>query len=189
MEAHEALGRFETVHEGHDLSHGPGGKLARDAAFLVALLAGCLAIATFLANEAIKEVIKGETRAADTNARLEANDTKTTIAGANSVLLRVVAAGGPRQAAAAAKAEELEKRIESEFGPVDRRLAAAVIADQHERDHADTQHLIYELAEVGFQIGIVLAGVSILTRRRWLLAGGGMMGVAGLVVLIVGIAY
>ena len=189
MEAHEALGRFETVTEGHDLSHGPGGRLARDAAFLVALLAGLLAIATFLANEAIKEVIKGETRAADTDARLEANDVKTTIAGANSALLRVVGTSGPKQAAAAAKAEELESRIESEFKPIDRRLAAAVVADQHERDHADTQHLIYELAEVGFQIGIVLAGVSILTRRRWLLAGGGLAGVAGLVVLLVGVTY
>jgi hypothetical protein len=77
MEAHEAVGRFDRVAEGHDLSHGPGGRLARDAAFLVALLAGFLAIATFLANEAIKDVIKGETRAADTNARLDANDVKT----------------------------------------------------------------------------------------------------------------
>ncbi len=189
MEAHEALGRFETVAEGHDLSHGPAGRLARDAAFLVALLAGFLAIATFLANEAIKEVIKGETRAADTDARLEANDVKTTVAGANSVLLRVVGAGSAKEGVAAAKAEQLENRIQSEFGPIDRRLTATVAADQHERDHADTQHLIYELAEVGFQIGIVLSGVAILTRRRWLLAGGGMMGVAGLVVLVVGLLY
>ncbi len=189
MEAHEALGRFERVNEGQELSHGPLGKLARDAAFLVAILAGFLAVATFLSNEAIKEVIKGETRAADTNARLEANAVKTTIAGADSVLLRVVAAGGAKQAAAAAKAEELENRIQGEFAPVDRRLTAAVAADQHERDHADTQHLIYELAEVGFQIGIVLAGVSILTRRRWLLAGGGLLGVTALVVLIVGFVY
>jgi Domain of unknown function (DUF4337) len=49
--------------------------------------------------------------------------------------------------------------------------------------------MIYELAEVGFQIGIVLAGVAILTRRRWLLTGGGLMGAAGLVVLIVGLSY
>jgi Domain of unknown function (DUF4337) len=189
MEAHEAVGRFERVAEGHDLSHGPMGRLARDAAFLVALLAGFLAIATFLANEAIKEVIQGETRASDTDARLEANDVKTTIAGSNSVLLRVVGEGSPKQAVAAAKATELENRIESEFVPLDRKLTAAVAADQRERDHADTQHLIYELAEVGFQIGIVLAGVSILTRRRWLLAGGGLLGVAGLVFLITGLAY
>jgi Domain of unknown function (DUF4337) len=189
MEAHEAVGRFDRVAEGHDVSHGPGGRLARDAAFLVALLAGFLAIATFLANEAIKDVIKGETRAADTNAQLEANDVKTTIAGADSVLLRVVGAGSARQAAAAAKADELENRIASEFAPVDRRLTAAVAADQDERDHADTQHLIYELSEVGFQIGIVLAGVAILTRRRWLLAGGGLVGVLGLVFLIAGLAY
>ena len=189
MEAHHAMGRFERVADGHDLSHGPAGRLARDAAFLVALLAGFLAIATFLANEAIKEVIKGETRASDTDARLEANDVKTTVAGANSVLLRVVGAGSAKQALAAATAEQLENRIQSEFAPIDRRLTVAVAADRHERDHADTQHLIYELAEVGFQIGIVLAGVSILTRRRWLLTGGGVVGLVGVVVLIVGLAY
>ena len=39
MEAHEALERFEKVVEGHEESDGGGGKLARTAAAVVAVLA------------------------------------------------------------------------------------------------------------------------------------------------------
>jgi hypothetical protein len=46
---------------------------------VVAVLAA-LAIATFLSNEAVKAVITGETKGADTHAQLEANDIKTIIA-------------------------------------------------------------------------------------------------------------
>jgi Domain of unknown function (DUF4337) len=47
---------------------------------------------------------------------------------------------------------------------------------------------LYELAVVGLQIGIVLASVSIIVKRRWLMYTGGAAGVAGVVVLIVGFA-
>ena len=52
--------------------------------------------------------------------------------------------------------------------------------------HQNHLHLLFELAEVGLQIGIVLASVSIITRRRWLLGGGGLFGIAGVVMLVVG---
>jgi hypothetical protein len=180
MEAHEALERFEKVAEGH---------LARDAAVLVAVLAALLAMSTFLSNEAVKEVITGETKAADVSAQLEANDVKTTVADASSTLLRVTSAGNPREAKAAAKAEALDSRISSELAPIDRRLSAKIRKDEKQRDRADNRHLLYELSEVGLQIGIVLAGISILARRRWLLAGGGLLGTAGAVLLAVGLAY
>jgi hypothetical protein len=48
--------------------------------------------------------------------------------------------------------------------------------------------LLYELAVVGLQIGIVLASVSIIVKRRWLLYGGGAMGLVGVGVLIAGFA-
>jgi hypothetical protein len=35
----------------------------------------------------------------------------------------------------------------------------------------------------------VLAGISILAQRRWLLASGGALGVAGVGMMIAGIAY
>jgi hypothetical protein len=43
------------------------------------------------------------------------------------------------------------------------------------------------VSAIGFQVGIVLAGVSIIVRRRWLLTGGGIVGLAGVVVMITGL--
>lgn len=189
MEAHEALEHFEKVSEADHEAPGPGADLARSAAIVVAVLAAFLAVATFLSNEAVKEVITGETKAADTSTQLEANDIKTIVANADAVLLRVVGTGSPKEATAAAKAEELEGRVQSELQPVDRRLTAKIAADAKERSRADQRHLLYELAEVGIQVGIVLAGISILVRRRWLLTGGAALGAAGVVVLVAGLLY
>lgn len=154
---------------------------------MVAIIAGFLAVATFLSNEAVKEVITEETQAADSSARLEANDTKTTIADGNATLLKVIETTGPKQAVAAREAEALEEHITEDLGPVDRKLDRDIVANQQARDHADTQHFFYELSQVLLQIGIVLAGISILARRRWLLGGGVGVAVVGVGMLIVGV--
>jgi hypothetical protein len=60
-------------------------------------------------------------------------------------------------------------------------LSLKVAADRADRDRADEQHLRYELSVVCLQVGIVLAGISILARQRWLLVSGGALGVAGVV--------
>jgi hypothetical protein len=185
MEAHEAMERIERM-RGEGSEHG---SLATPAALTVAILAAFLAIATFLSNEAIKEVITKETKGADISAQFEVNDVKTTIADANSTLLRVVGTISPKEKQAVSKAEQLQRRIDEEFAPIDRRLRTEITAGQAGRARADQKHLLYELSEVGLQVGIVLAGISILARRRWLLAGGGALGVAGLGVLIAGFVY
>jgi hypothetical protein len=161
MEAHEAMERVERMH----------------------------GLATFLSNEAVKEVITKETKGADISAQFEVNDVKTTIADANAVLLRVVGTGNPKEAPAVAKAEMLERRIDTEFKPVDARLRTQIVADEADRQRADQRHLLYELSEVGLQVGIVLAGISILARRRWLLGGGALLGAAGIGLLISGLVY
>jgi hypothetical protein len=181
MEAHESLQRFERI------PHGDLDNLARTAAILVAVLAAFLSIATFLSNEAIKEAITGETKVADTTAVMEANEVKRIIADSNAQILRVVAVGSPLARGASAKAEALDARIENELAPIDRRLADQISLHQRERDHANDRHLVFEVSTIGFQVGIVLAGISIIVRRRWLLAGGGIVGVAGLVFMIAGL--
>src|SRR5436305_3874302 len=134
MKAHGAVETFHKVAGGgEDADSQAEGIQVRDpiavrAAVVVAVLAAFLAIATFLSNEAVKEVITGETKAADTSAQLEANDVKTIIANADALLLRVVGTGNPKEAAAATKAEELEKKVQSELKPTDRRLAAEIAA-------------------------------------------------------------
>jgi hypothetical protein len=194
MKAHDAVETFQKVAEGQGAESQAEGIPVRDAipvraAVVVAVLAAFLAIATFLSNEAIKAVITGETKAADTSARLETNNVKDLFASSNSTLLRVVGTGNPKEAVAVAKAEALENRIKTQLVPIEGALRAKIATNVERRDRADSQHLVYELSETALQIGIVLAGISILARRHWLLAGGGLAGLAGIGLLLVGLVY
>jgi len=150
-------------------------------------MAAFLAVATFLSNEAVKEVITGETHRADTSAQLESNRVKIDVAKGNSVLLRVLGAGNAQERRAAVAAGRHEARVVDELNPTDARLSAQIRAHERDTDHANTQHLEYELAEVGLQVGIVLASVSIIARRRWLLGAGGAAATAGVALLLVGL--
>jgi len=188
LEAHRSYERFEEGHRVAAAADGHGGPhYGRNAALAVAVMAAFLALATFLANEAVKEVVTGETHRADTSARLESNRVKIDIASGNAGLLRALSAGRAQGRSASAEAFRHETRIARELEPADAHLNAEIHADENETDHADTQHLDYELAEVGLQVGIVLASVSIIARKRWLLACGGAAASAGALLLIVGL--
>jgi hypothetical protein len=194
MKAHDAAETFQKVAEGQGTESQAEEIPARDAlpvraAVVVAVLAAFLAIATFLSNESVKAVITGETKAADTSARLETNDVKDLLASSNSTLLRVVGTGNPKEAVAVAKAEALETRIKTQLVPIEGDLRAKIATDAGQRNRADSQHVLYELSETALQIGIVLAGISILARRHWLLAGGGLVGLAGIALLLAGLIY
>lgn len=183
MEAHEALRRHEHVlGDGHSRDG-----LARQAALFVAVIAAFLAVATFMANEAVKETITGETKAADATARLEANETKLTIADGNATLLGVIDVATPKQKADVIRAQARQAQIKRELAPIDGRLTREIESDHADRDHAEDQHLAFELSAVALQIGIVLAGVAILAGRRWLLRAGGLVAVAGVGLLVLGV--
>ena len=188
MEAHEALERFEKVAEGRE-EPGEEGTLARHAAIVVAVLAAFLAIATYLGNQATTAVITQETKAADTQAQFDANDIESLIAKSDVVLLRVVGAGNPKEATADARAMEVEDHINNKVTPTDARLTAQIATDETGRTRAEGRHKRYAVAEVALQVAIVLAGISILARRRWLLGGGVALGAAGVAFLIAGLAY
>ncbi len=188
MEAHKSYERFEEgqrVANGEEPAAGP--HHGRNAAMVVAVMAAFLAIATFLSNEAVKEVITGETHRAEASARLEGNQVRIDIADGNSVLLRVLGEGTPSEQEAAAQAQIHEARIQKELVPVDAHLESEIEGHEDDTDHANTQHVLYELAEVGLQVGIVLASVSIIARRRWLLGAGGAAATAGVALLVVGL--
>jgi hypothetical protein len=178
--------RFESGHRAG------GGELdtphfARQAALVVAVLAAFLAVATFLSNEAVKEVITGETDRADTSSRLESNRLKIDVAAGNATMLRVLADGPRDEAKAAIAAIAHERRIEKELAPADEALVEEIHHDEVHVDHYNDKHLLYELAEVGLEVGIVLSTVSIIAHRRWLLGGGVGVGLVGTVLLVVGL--
>jgi hypothetical protein len=185
MDAHRSVERFESGHRA------TGGELdtprfARQAALSVAVMAALLALATFLSNEAIKEVVTGETHRADTSSRLESNLLKIDVASGNATMLKVLADGPHDEAAAAVAAGAHERRIDQELAPADHALTEEIHHDEEHVDHYDSKHLLYELAEVGLEVGIVLATVSIIAHRRWLLGGGAAVGAIGAILLIVG---
>ena len=184
MEAHRSVERFEHGHRSNGELDTPG--FARQAALVVAVMAALLAVATFLSNEAVKEVITGETHRADTSARLESNQLKIDVAGGNKQMLEVLA-DGPRDEAVAAKAAAAhEHRIAKELVPADHALTEEIHHDEQHVDHYNDKHLLFELAEVGLEVGIVLSTVSIIAHRRWLLAGGAAVGVIGTALLVAG---
>lgn len=185
MEAHRSYERFE---QGHHVAG--GGELphhAQMAALAVAVIACLLAVATFFSNEALKEVITGETHGATASAQLENNRVKIDIARGNASLLRVLGASIPARFRAAAKAHEHEARVVHHLRPADAHLTEEIHAHRSEVDHANSQHLAYELAEVAFEVGIVLASISIIARRRWLLGAAGAAATAGVALLGVGL--
>ena len=184
MEAHRSVERFETGHRTHGELDTPG--FARQAALAVAVMAALLAIATFLSNESVKEVITGETHRADTSSRLESNQLKIDVAEGGSTLLRVLANGPHDEKAAAVAAAARDRQIEKELVPVDHHLTEEMHHDEEHVDHYNSKHLLYELAEVGLEVGIVLATVSIIAHRRWLLGSGVAVGIVGAALLIAG---
>jgi hypothetical protein len=184
MEAHRAYERFERSNE---VTGGGNPRHATMAAFAVALMAAFLAVSAFLANKAVKEVITGETHRAEATARLESNLLKTDVVEGNADLLRVLGTAGGKEARAAAEARAREARVAKELAPADARLHHEISADEHHVESYDDKHLAYELAEVGLEVGIVLASVSIIIRRRWLLGIGSAFGTAGVVALVVGL--
>ncbi|HSS32263.1 MAG TPA: DUF4337 family protein [Solirubrobacterales bacterium] len=189
MEAHRAYERYEQGHHAGDDDWHAGPHYARHAAFVVAVIAAFLAIATFLANEAVKEVITGETRRADASAQLESNTLKIEINKGNSTLLKVLGTGAPAEEEAAAHARAHEAKVVDELEPADARLRHEIAAHDSEVDQVNSQHLVYELAEVGLEVGIVLASVSILTRRRWLLALGAGAAAVGIALILIGLLF
>jgi hypothetical protein len=184
MEAHRSVERFEHGHRTNGELDTPG--FARQAALVVAMMAALLAIATFLSNESVKEVITGETHRADTSSRLESNQLKIDVAGGDKEMLEVLA-DGPRDEAEAAKAASAhEERIAKELVPADHALTEEIHHDEQHVDHYNDKHLLFELAEVGLEVGIVLSTVSIIAHRRWLLAGGAAVGIIGTALLVAG---
>jgi hypothetical protein len=189
MEAHKAFDRFERSHHA-SAQHGNEPSFTTRAALTVAVMAALLAVATFLVNEAVKEAIQNETKAAAADSQFTSFQTQSEVARLDGAVLRSLSVSSDRAVATTSKAgvDELDKHTD-EFDQAATALHQEAAHARDEVDHANDKHLIYELAVVGLQIGIVLASVSIIARRRFLLTGSWAIGVAGMVVLIVGITH
>src|SRR3954470_18675557 len=159
------------------------------AALTVAVLAAFLAVATFLTNETVKDAIQNQTKAADANSqRISFSTQQEVILLAGAELTALSASTDPGVAAASkAGADALEKHTK-EFEVLSKGFKVRSAEAHKEVDAANNDHLIYELSVVALQIGIVLASVSIIAKRVFLLYGGWGAAVAGIVLLVLGLA-
>ena len=190
MEAHEALERFEKLHEQEEEhEHGgeaPGG-LARQAALMVAVVAAFLAIATFLGNESVKDAIQGQTKVSDAHSQQATFETQDLVFQSDQSLFIVMSHASDSGLARTAKAANKSLTgIAKQVPGQERSLQKTLNGDKTDVSHANNQHLLYEIAEVLLQIAIVLASVAIIARRRFLLLGGGGLSAVGVVILVAG---
>jgi hypothetical protein len=158
----------------------------RHAAVLVSVMAALLAIASLAGTRASTEAILSQEKASDTYNEYQANSLKRHINLDDATALRILAANGPMAEQADAQAESLEQAVASKYQPAQDELLPRAQALEHERDLAESRHRGFQGAEAAFQLGIVLASISIVARSKPLLTAGGVLGVVGVLLAVNG---
>ena len=162
-----------------------GEPLERRIALFSAILATLGAIISFLGgheqNDALyykNEAVLMKARASDDWSYYQAEDLKRHLAETTAA---IAPAAKHDYAADAARYAARAQRLRAEAEAYDRR---SDIADAESR-RALRPHTKLAIAMTFLQVGIALASISALTRRRWLLWGAGLSGAIGLGLAIV----
>jgi hypothetical protein len=172
------------VHGAHDhaVEHeGHKGGLGQQVAIFSALLATVGAIVSFLGghtqNEALlykSEAVRKKTEASNMWNYYQAKSTKQNLA--------ELAAGLATDPAAREKFAANVKRYEVEKEEIKKKaetLEAQSTAANEKSEHALHPHEKLSIAMTFLQIAIALASISVLTQKRWLLAGAGIAALGG----------
>ena len=167
----------------------------RRIALLIAILALFLSFSETLGKSAQTEAIDANVKSADSWAFYQAKDIRRTVVNAAADEMALLAAGLTNPAAKAAVDKQIETwrqtaaRYESDPKTREGRKELAERAGEEEksRDLAMARYHHYELASAAFQIGIVLASAAVITGIAALAWFAGALGVAGLVLLTLGL--
>jgi hypothetical protein len=176
VETREVLEHVEQAEEASEKREDFG----RRAAVVVSIMAALLAIASLAGSRASTEAILAQAKASDTYNEYQANSLKRHVNLDDAAQLRILASGTPAQAAAEQQAASLEQAVADKYQPAQDQLLPAAQDLEHERDLAESRHRGFQTAEAAFQLGIVLASISIVARARWLLAVGAGLGLLGI---------
>jgi hypothetical protein len=156
----------------------------RRAAVVVSVMAALLAVSNLAGSRASTEAILAQARASDTYNEYQANSLKRHINDDDATQLRILAAGTPAEAPANAQADTLEQAVNDKYQPAQDELLPEAQNLEHERDVAEARHRGFQSAEAAFQLGIVLASISIVARARWLLLIGAALGAVGVLLAL-----
>jgi uncharacterized protein DUF4337 len=176
VETQELLEHVEKAEEATERRE----EFGRSAAVLVSILAALLAIASLAGTRASTEAILAQQRASDTYNEYQANSLKRHINLDDASALRILAANGPSATEANAQAASLEQAVATKYQPAQDELLPRAQDLERERDAAEARHRGFQSAEAAFQLGIVLASISIIARSRPLLGVGAVLGLIGL---------
>ena len=187
----------DTIQEvGTDSKEATGlGKFENRAALLIGFLAMLLAITSVAGNDNLQAILQSEMQATDTWAFYQAKTIRRTsmLLAKDQVELQLLSQGTswPAEARAAAEAkiaayESEADRFSNEPGEGTQDLLAKGRALEATRERAMKQDPNFDYAEGLFQIAIVIASVSIMTKARALLWGAAAMGVVALALMLNG---
>ena len=186
-EAHETMEHAEHAeHAAHS---------NRKIALLIAVLALFLSFSETLGKSAQTEAISANVKSSDTWAFYQAKDIRRTVLNAAADQTALLAAETTDPAAKAAIDKQIDAwhstvaRYESDpkTGEGRKELAERAKAEEEDRDLAMAKYHHYEIASAAFQIGIVLASAAVITSMIALAWFAGLLGVAGLGVLALGL--
>jgi Domain of unknown function (DUF4337) len=194
MHATEAADTIKEAGTEHEAASGLA-RFENQAALLIAFLAMLLAITSVAGNDNLQAILQSETEIADTWAFYQAKTIRrtSTILAKDQVELMLLGQGASwtpeaRQAAqaklAAYEADIDRFRNEPEEGTVDLQQKARDL--EAKREHALKQDPNFDFAEGLFQIAIVIASVSIVTKVRALLYGSAALGTVALLLMLNG---
>lgn len=186
-EIHEAI---EKAQEGE---HGEG--FNKRIALVIAILALFLSFSETLGKGAQTEAISADVESANLWAFFQAKTIRMTVVRTAAEELKLEAAAAADPAAKDAMDKQIDawekaaSRYDSEPETHEGRkeLADRAKEEQDERDLSLAKYHHYELASAAFQIGIVLASAAVITGMISLAWFAGLLGVAGLGVLSLGL--
>ena len=186
-EIHEAI---EKAKEGE---HGEG--FNRRIALLIAILALFLSFSETLGKSAQTEAISANVKSSDTWAFFQAKDIRRTVLNATADQTTLLSASVTDPAGKAAIDKQIDNwrktaaRYESDpkTGEGRKELAERAKGEEEERDLSMAKYHHYELSSAAFQVGIVLASAAVITGMVALAWLAGALGVAGVVLLALGL--
>jgi Domain of unknown function (DUF4337) len=172
---------------GHEAAEGRSGMMA--SAITAAVLAVLASVGSLFSGHAANEAILAEARATDQWSYYQAKSTKGHLNDVAAGIVSVLSAQAEKKAEgtepAVAHFRGEAKRYDQEKEKI-REEAEHLEAESH---HEYGKHQRYALGIAAFQVGIVLASVSILVRYRALYLLSLAAGAVGLICLVLGLAH
>jgi hypothetical protein len=184
-EPHEWVERAAEEHH-HEAGQDekPEGKRSEmvTSAITAAVLAVCAAVGSLLSGHAANEAILAQTKATDQWAYYQAKSTKAHVYEVGAEIVTALSSSSEQARPSRERFRAESKRYDSEKEEI-KHEAEALEAESRTEFH---KHQRFALAIAMFQVGIVLASVSILVRFRPLYYLSVVAGAVGLVTLVLG---